>query len=273
MFRKLVFTAVIFAPLIAWSQSNTPSNSESPKETSPPTAGQLEDSKTLVAIKTQKAIYPLQAQEKQIQGRVLLQVLIDEAGNVEKVELVEGNPVLVDAAMSAMKKWKFKPYIKGGKPVKVNIKIPMDFAFSEKIKDQKQSENTASSDVNNPSPSSSNPSAVTQDASATPAPNPALATPIRVRVSQGVTQGLLIHRVDPVYPPDARRNHIQGKVLLNAVIGTDGNIKDLRVISGPAELIDSAIGAVQQWAYRPYLLQNRPVEVQTTIEVNYVLQH
>lgn len=270
MHRQLVFTAMILGALFAWSQTDVSPTSEPSKQTLPTTGEQVEDSKSLVAIKTQKAVYPLQAQEKQIQGRVLLQVLIDETGNVEKVEAVEGNPLLVDAAVNAMKKWKFKPYIKGGKTAKVNIKIPMDFAFSEKIKDQKEPADTAIPGVNS-SLSSSSTSVVTKDSSLPPAPNPALGIPTRVRVSQGVTQGLLIHRVNPVYPPDARRNHIQGKVLLNAIIGTDGNIKNLQVVSGPKELIDSAVGAVQQWGYRPYLLQNRPVEVETTIEVNYML--
>jgi TonB family protein len=271
MHRELVFTVMIFGALCAWSQTAAPSTSESPKQTLPTTVGQLEDSKSLVAIKTQKAVYPMQAQEKQIQGRVLLQVLIDETGNVEKVEAVEGNPVLVDAAVSAMKKWKFKPYIKDGKPVKVNIKLPMDFAFSEKIKDQKEPEDTVSPEANS-SQSSINSSAKTQDSSLPTASNAGLGVPTRVRISQGVTRGLLIHRVNPVYPPDARRNHVEGKVLLNAVIGTDGSIKNLQVVSGPKELIDSAVGAVQQWRYRPYLLQNRPVEVETTIEVNYLLR-
>jgi protein TonB len=93
-----------------------------------------------------------------------------------------------------------------------------------------------------------------------------------VRISQGVSTGLLIHRVSPIYPVEARRNRVQGKVLLRAVIGTDGNIKDLQVISGPKELVDPAVGAVQQWRYKPYLFNDQPVEVDTTIEVNFQLR-
>ncbi|HEY6185288.1 MAG TPA: energy transducer TonB, partial [Terriglobales bacterium] len=249
MFRKFALTAAILAPLFAWSQLNAQSDSEPPKDTAPAAPNQVEDSKSLIAIKTQRAVYPLQAQEKQIQGRVWLQVFINEAGDVEKVEVAEGNPALVDAAVSAMKKWKFKPYIKSGKAVKVNVKIPMDFAFSEKIDDPKTPITVGKSN----SPSASGTSAADmQNGSAGPPPNAAsISTPTRVRISQGVSTGLLIHRVSPIYPVEARRNRVQGKVLLRAVIGTDGNIKDLQVISGPKELVDPAVGAVQQWRYKP----------------------
>ena len=94
----------------------------------------------------------------------------------------------------------------------------------------------------------------------------------RVRVSQGVAQGLLIHKVSPVYPRKARDNGIQGTVVLKALIGKDGLIKDLTVVSGPQDLASAAIGAVQQWQYRPYLLMGQPVEVETNITVNFTLQ-
>jgi len=99
-----------------------------------------------------------------------------------------------------------------------------------------------------------------------------IAPPDRVRVSAGVAQGLLIHQVAPVYPPEARNSRLEGVVILQAVIGKDGRIKDLRLLSGRKELAPAAIGAIQQWRYRPYLLAGNPVEVETTITVKFNLR-
>jgi TonB family protein len=95
--------------------------------------------------------------------------------------------------------------------------------------------------------------------------------PKRVRVSIGVSQGLLIKKVAPKYPESARRDHIQGTVLLLAEIGTDGAIHNLRLISGEPSLAKAAIKAVKQWKYKPYYLKGKPVEVETQIQVNFAL--
>jgi protein TonB len=102
-------------------------------------------------------------------------------------------------------------------------------------------------------------------------PKLALATPQRVRISQGVTKGLMIHRVEPRYPPLAMQARIQGDVVLRAVIDKNGNIQDLQLISGHPMLVPSAIEAVKQWRYKPYLLNGSPVEVDTTITVIFSL--
>src|SRR5204863_8014294 len=85
--------------------------------------------------------------------------------------------------------------------------------------------------------------------SSTPVSVPKVATPQRVRVSQGVTQGLLIRKVQPNYPPLARQARIQGAVLLQAEISKDGTIQNLRLISGHPMLTSAAIEAVKQWRY------------------------
>jgi len=107
--------------------------------------------------------------------------------------------------------------------------------------------------------------------SSTPVAVPKVATPQRVRVSQGVTQGLLIRKVQPVYPPLARQARIQGTVLLQAEISKDGTIENLRLISGHPMLAPAAIEAVKQWKYKPYILNGEPVEVETQIQVNFTL--
>jgi periplasmic protein TonB len=107
--------------------------------------------------------------------------------------------------------------------------------------------------------------------SSTPVAVPKAATPQRVRVSQGVTQGLLIRKIQPNYPPLARQARIQGSVLLQAVISKDGAIENLRLISGHPMLAPAALEAVKQWRYKPYILNGEPVEVETQITVNFTL--
>jgi protein TonB len=107
--------------------------------------------------------------------------------------------------------------------------------------------------------------------SSTPVAVPKVATPQRVRVSQGVSQGLLIHQVKPNYPPLARQARIQGSVVLQAVIAKDGSIQGLHLVSGHPMLAPAAIEAVKQWRYKPYFLNGEPVEVETQITVNFTL--
>ena len=107
--------------------------------------------------------------------------------------------------------------------------------------------------------------------SSTPVAVPKVATPQRVRVSLGVSQGLLIKKVQPTYPPLARQARIQGKVLLQAEISKDGTIENLRLISGHPMLAPAAIEAVKQWRYKPYMLNGEPVAVETQVEVNFTL--
>ena len=104
-----------------------------------------------------------------------------------------------------------------------------------------------------------------------PAVVPKAATPQRVRVSQGVSQGLLIRQVKPTYPALARSARIQGVVVLQAVISKDGSIENLHLVSGHPMLAPAAIDAVKQWKYKPYFLNGEPVEVETTINVNFTL--
>src|ERR1700751_1198984 len=97
------------------------------------------------------------------------------------------------------------------------------------------------------------------------------AVPQRIRISGGVTKGLLIHRVEPTYPTLARSARVQGDVVLNAIIDANGQIQNLQLVSGHPMLVPAAIAAVKQWRYKPYLLNGQPVEVETTITVIFTL--
>jgi len=93
----------------------------------------------------------------------------------------------------------------------------------------------------------------------------------RVRIASRVAEANLIHDVAPQYPPEAGRARIEGTVVLMAVIGRDGAVKDVRIESGLPILVQAAIDAVKQWRYRPYMIEGEPVEVDSRITINFTL--
>jgi TonB family protein len=192
-------------------------------------------------------VYPGDA--KQIQGTVVLKVIIDKQGNVSNIQAISGHPMLIPAAIEAVKQWKYRPYLLNGDPVEVETSVTVTFTLSDKPAAE----------------------GVAGEARGTPEDMPHPAVPQRVRVSSGVMQGLLLTKVQPQYPPDAKDQHIQGLVVLKAIIDKEGNVSNIQLITGHPELAPAAIEAVKQWKYKPYLLNGTPVEIETQIQVNFTL--
>jgi periplasmic protein TonB len=94
----------------------------------------------------------------------------------------------------------------------------------------------------------------------------------REKVSSGVTQGLLMQSVKPVYPLQAQQAHVQGTVVLNAVIGKDGSVESVKVVSGHPMLTQAAMDAVKRWRYKPYYLNGEAVEAETEIKIKFTPQ-
>jgi protein TonB len=103
----------------------------------------------------------------------------------------------------------------------------------------------------------------------TAVPKLAPVAPKRIRISQGVVKGMIIHKVEPPYPVLARQAHIQGDVVMSAIISKEGTIENLQVLSGHPLLVQAAIDAVKQWRYRPYMVSGEPVEVETKITATF----
>jgi len=101
-----------------------------------------------------------------------------------------------------------------------------------------------------------------------PPPKPSVS---RIKVGGNVQSASLVRQVQPVYPAIARTAHIQGTVILHAIIAKDGSIQELQFVSGPPLLMRAAMDAVREWRYRPTLLNGEPVEVDTTISVVFTL--
>jgi periplasmic protein TonB len=104
-----------------------------------------------------------------------------------------------------------------------------------------------------------------------PKEEPKPATPQRIRVGGNVQAANLIRKVTPQYPPLAKQARVQGTVRFQAIIGKDGTIQNLQLVTGHPLLVPAATEAVKQWLYKPTLLNGEPVEVITQIDVNFTL--
>jgi len=204
------------------------------------------DSISLQPTEAPQPSYPDTALKKNIAGHVLVQILVSETGDVEATQVVKGDAALKDAAEHAAKGWKFKPFLKGG--VAVPAIAILNFGFGDHEHNNSQSPAKVGVTIEDSRPMSS-----------------------KVRINQGVMQRLQIRKVNPAYPEAAQKEHIQGSVVMQVIIDKEGKISDIRVISGPAELTDSAVNAARQWLYKPFLLMGRPIEVETQIIINYTL--
>jgi protein TonB len=103
-------------------------------------------------------------------------------------------------------------------------------------------------------------------------PKPKVEKPRPQPMSEGVMEAALLNKVQPQYPPAARLMHIAGTVRLQAIIGKDGRVRDVQVLSGHPLLVQAALAAVREWRYRPTELNHEIVEVETEITVNFILE-
>lgn len=197
-------------------------------------------------VKKVAPVYPPLARQARIQGQVVLKVEISKAGDVENIQLYSGHPMLAPSAIEAVKQWKYRPYLLNGEPANVRTDVTVNFTLAD----------------------ASSPDAAAAAPGGVPAQIP---SPSRIRVSQGVEQGLLLSKVQPQYPPDAKGQGIQGVVLLSVTIDKEGNVANIQVVSGPASLVPASIEAVKQWKYKPFLIEGTAVEVETQVTVNFTL--
>lgn len=93
-----------------------------------------------------------------------------------------------------------------------------------------------------------------------------------MRVGGRIREPRIISRIDPVYPALARQARIEGDVVVEAVIGTDGTVQEMRATSGPALLIPAALEALKKWRYEPTYLNDEPVAVQFFVTIHFRLQ-
>ena len=92
-----------------------------------------------------------------------------------------------------------------------------------------------------------------------------------LKLSPGEAESVLASRVEPEYPEEARRQKIQGAVVLAIRIGTDGSVEDLQFVSGPPQLAEAAVNAVKHWRYKPQTVNGHPAQIQTRVTLDFRL--
>lgn len=183
-------------------------------------------------------------------GTVWLKVLVSKTGAVEEAVVSQGDAALGQAAIDGVKRWTYRPFLVDGEPREIQSMILLDFRDGVGKRAA-----MAGLGVRPGGTGELGQGAVTANG--------------LVGVSSGIVAGLLDHAVAPVYPPIAKAAHVQGVVVLRAILSKEGDIESLEVISGPPLLRQAAMDAVQRWKYRPYVLNGVPTEVRTTINVNF----
>src|ERR1051326_3198106 len=164
-----------------------------------------------------------------------------------------GHPGFAEPSLAVVKQWKYRPFLLNDQPVRVEASVYILYRLAG-------------------------------EGSRPPLPNvPASLTLIvkpdaqsgelsRLTITRGTLEGRRLNYVEPEYPQMARVAHIQGDVLLNALIDKEGRVASLRALKGHPILIQAALDAVKQWTYAPFLLHGDPVAVETTVKVRFLME-
>jgi TonB family protein len=197
---------------------------------------------------------------------VVLRMTVNSKGRVESFTTESPKGLRLEKmkeAATAIKAIEFTPATKDGSPVAVQIRTEFDCAVPP---------GTAQGTVGDV-PGGLPPdrtSAIAGILSSEPQ-LPRVGSPTHIRVAQGVMQTFLVRKVSPIYPPEAERQRVEGSVLLHIDIDKNGNISKIEPVSGHSLLIPASIDAVKQWKYKPYLLNQAPVDVETTVLIRFVI--
>jgi TonB family protein len=284
-----VVVIALLAATTAFSQDaqkepppQSPASDTSPSDAFAPSPGTTRVAANVAAgyvIHQVAPVYPAIAKTAHISGTVVLHAIIARDGTIEQLQVVSGPPLLLKSAMDAVQQWVYRPTLANGKPVRVDTTVSVVYMLGGKnpsIADESASPSAVPPTAGLPPASTADSSqdalkeaaAPQTSASASPDPNPP--TP---KVTRGghVTAATLIHQVTPAYPNDAKKKHIEGTLVLHAIIAKDGSVRSLEYVTGPPELTDSAIKAVKKWRYKPTLFNGNPIEVDTTISVIFTL--
>jgi TonB family protein len=232
-------------------------------------AGVTVDTNGVPVAQRSAIIYPKEAIEKGIDGTMVVEVTPDWQGKVEGVQVLSGPVELRKDVVRAMLTWQF-PTRAGRKPRQVEIKfdsIEANRALTLVSADQHFQRELPGSSTDlqrKDAEQARQPEGTRTTAQVT-------AGPTRIRVPAATQAAKLISKVDPIYPPLAKLNHFQGVVRFDAIIGNDGRVEIIQLVSGHPLLVEAAREAVKQWTYSPTLVNGSPVEVVTKIEVEFFL--
>ena len=222
-------------------------------------------------------VYPAQASAMDATAILTFRVTLDETGRMAEIRptntpvvsvpsTTQRNPVALTAAadaltrsaISALQQWTYDS------PAKGPITFTVSFSFRPGAEPLITQDNSY-----RPPPPPPPPGTVAGRTGGSSSTAPGAQQPIRV--GGQIRQPTLLRRVNPVYPPDAQATRVQGVVILEAVIGTDGLVRDARILRSIPMLDQAALDSVRQWEYSPTLLNNVPVPVIMTVTVQFTL--
>jgi TonB family protein len=255
-----------FLPTAAFSQDQTSTQNPPAQSAAPDPSLKLVriDGNVLEGnlIKRVDPVYPQIARTAHISGTVVLHVIVGTDGTVQDVTYVSGPPLLLRSALVAVQQWQYKPVLLNGDPVRVDSTLTVVFCLGCGSSSIPHDVGATSSGVP--------PSTAEQG---TQVPDSTKSTPDSTDAvdNKHAEPPVPIKQVRPKYPKDAKKAGISGTVILHATIDTEGRVKDLTYVSGPAELRQSAMDAVQKWRYKPRLLDGKPATADLTITLNFSL--
>jgi TonB family protein len=198
----------------------------------------VDDIKPPKLVKQVSPVYPQAARQARVEGMVILEAKTDEQGNVIGARTLRSIPILDQAAIDAVKQWKYEPLVLDGKPRKVLFTVTVRFMLNEGDKGK------------------------TLDKFAQGA----------IRAENDIKPPKLIKEVAPVYPEVARVAVVEGVVILGVKTDEEGRVKDVIVLRSIPLLDQAAIDAVRQWVYEPMVIDGKAVPVVFTVTVRFTLK-
>jgi TonB family protein len=186
-----------------------------------------------------KPVYPPIAQTAKVQGIVIIESVIATDGSVKQALVLRGQPLLDEAAIEAVRQWRFTPTLLNGVPVEVVMTVTVNFTLGGRT-----------------TLSSPQPTAISPDVGF-------------VRVGRDVKEPRKLKEVLPIYPQAARDANVQGIVIMEIGIGVQGNVTDAKVVRGVALLDEAAIDAVKQWEFEPTLINGVATPVLMTVTIRF----
>jgi TonB family protein len=206
-----------------------------------------------VLIKQKKPKYPKNSRKAKVQGTVRLRATIGTDGRLKNVTVIEGDPLLADAAKEAVLQWRYQPARRNGEPVEVSTNIDINFYRDGQ---------TSARDDTEPG---------LLDASVYSKTHPEPPEGV-FRVGNGVSAPRAILAPDPEYPKRARKKHQQGRVIFYVVVTEQGLPRDIKITQSLTPELDAkAYQAVSNWKFSPAMKDGKPVAVLISIEMNFKL--
>lgn len=262
------------APVPAQEQSNDP-EVKAPQREPIRVGGNVAESKLIRRV---APIYPESALRARVQGHVVLTATINEEGFVYEATVVQGHPILAQAALDAVKQWQYRPTLLNGMPVPVIATVTVIFRLKDIDNMPTQMDEPRNLvDAGGPRTTVE----VVAQPSEAPGPMPGQYANSEVRAPQkpslrvggDIQESKLIYQVNPIYPEEAKRLRLEGTVRLEVTINEEGLVSGLIAMPGNYEILEeAAIAAVKQWRYRPTLLNGEPVPVTAPATVVYQLR-